>query len=210
MPRFHANSPSRSSVCESAPADQRAQLGAHRKQAGGLAIHQFHAIGFGHFDAADALKLQQLAFHHHLGQPDQQIQHVEVALAQRHLKGFHVEPIACQHRRMIAPAHIGGRASAARARVVDHIVMHQRSGVHDLHHRAQMDRAPVGRRAANQFRSQQQQQRAQPLAAALLQVLADLSDHVHRRDGLHADLLLHELQIVVDEIEDLHAADGLP
>ena len=81
----------------------RAQLGAGGEQAGGLAVHQFHAIGFGDVDAADALELEQLAFHHHLGEADQQVENLEIALAQGDLKGLHVEPVAGQHAGVIAP-----------------------------------------------------------------------------------------------------------
>src|ERR1035438_4506778 len=68
--------------------------------------------------------------------------------------------------------------------------------------------APSG--AADQPGGQQQQRRPQPLAAALLQILTDLGDDLHRRDGLQADLLFHALQIVVDQVEDLLAGDDLP
>ena len=114
MPRFQAYSPSRSSVCESAPATSAPSLRANRKQAGGLAVHQFHAIGFGDVDAADALELQQLALHHHLGQPDQQVENVEIALPQRDLEGLHVEPVARQHAGVVAPLHVGRGPPAAR------------------------------------------------------------------------------------------------
>jgi hypothetical protein len=46
-------------------------LAQSEKQAGGFAVHQFHAIGFSDLDAADALELQQLGLDHHLGQPDE-------------------------------------------------------------------------------------------------------------------------------------------
>jgi len=43
--------------------------------------------------------LQGLALYQHLGQPDEQVQHAEVALAQRHLEGFHVKPVAGHDKR---------------------------------------------------------------------------------------------------------------
>ena len=141
MPRFQAYSPSFSWVCASRAADNRAQPRAHREQAGGLAVHQLHAVGFGDVDAADALELQQLALHHHLRQADQQVENLEIALAQGDLEGLHVEPVARQHAGVIAPLDVGRGAAAARFGGVDHVVVHQRGGVDHLHHRAQLDRA---------------------------------------------------------------------
>ncbi len=109
MPRFQAYSPSFSWVCGSACAGQGAQARAHGKQAGGLAVHQFHAVGLADVDVADALELQQFAFHHHLGEADQQVENLEVALAQGDLEGLHVEPVAGQHAGVVAPLHVGGR-----------------------------------------------------------------------------------------------------
>ena len=143
----------------------RAQPRAHAEQAGRLAIHQFHAVGFGDVDPADALELQQLAFHHHLGQADQQVQDLEIALAQRDLEGLHVQPVARQHAGVIAPLDVGGGTSAARLRRIDHVVVHQRRGVDHLHHRAQLDRRRAAA-VADQFGRDQQQRRPQPFAAA--------------------------------------------
>jgi hypothetical protein len=38
-------------------------------------------------------KLHQLAFHHVLRQLDQNVENLEIALRQRHLKRLHVQPI---------------------------------------------------------------------------------------------------------------------
>ena len=129
---------------------QPAQAGADAEQAGRLAVHQFHAVGFGHVDAADALQLQEFAFHHHLGQADQQIQHVETALAQGNLEGLHVHPVAGQHAGVITPLDVGGGAAAARLRGIDDVVMDQRCRMNQFHDRAQLD---GGRSAvADEFR----------------------------------------------------------
>ena len=209
MPRFQAYSPSRSSVWVSRAGDQRSQLGAHRKQAGRLAIHQLHAIGFGDIDAADALELQQFAFDHHLGEADEQVENLEVALAQRDLEGLHVEPVAGQHAGVIAPLHVGRGPPAARFGGVDHIVMHQRGGVDHLHHRAQLDGARAGRRPASleQSSSSAGRSRLPPLDCRYcpMAVTASTDATDSRRD-----LLFHLLQIVLDQVENLLAGNGLP
>src|ERR1035438_1947287 len=107
MPRFQADSPRRVAGAGS----QGAQLRAYREEAGGLAVHQLHAIGLADIDLADALQLQQFAFHHHLREADQQIQYLKVPLAQRDLESLHVEPVARQHASVVAPSHVGDRKS---------------------------------------------------------------------------------------------------
>ena len=147
MPRFQAYSPSFSCDCGSGAGRQIAPRRAQtREQAGGLAVHQLHAVGFGDIDVADALELQQLAFDHHLGEADEQVENLEIALAQRDLEGLHVEPVAGQHAGVIAPLHVGRRPAAARLGGIDHVVVHQRGGVDHLHHGAELDGR--GRRAA--------------------------------------------------------------
>ena len=73
---------------------ERTELRASRKQACRFAVDQFHAIRFGNINAADALQLQQLAFHHHLGEANEKVQYMEITFTHSDLKGLHVQPIA--------------------------------------------------------------------------------------------------------------------
>ena len=66
--------------------DQGPEARAGGEQAGGLAMHELHIIGLGDVDVADALELEKLAFDHHLGEGDQDVEHAEVALADGHLE----------------------------------------------------------------------------------------------------------------------------
>ena len=127
-------------------AGQRARTRADGKQAGGLAVHQLHAIGFGDVDAADALELQQLAFDHDLGEPDQQVENLKLALAQGDLECLHVEPVARQDAGVVAPLHVGRRPAAPGLGGIDHIVVQEGGGVNQLDHRAQLDGGGVRRR----------------------------------------------------------------
>ena len=186
---------------------QPSQAGADAEQAGGLAVHQFHAIGFGHVDAADALQLQEFAFHHHLRQADQQVQHLEIALAQRDLEGLHVHPVAGQHAGVVAPLNVGGRTAATRLRGIDHIVVHQSGRMNQFDDGAQLNRR--GSTVTDQFGGEQEQGGAQPFSAGRLQVLADGGDGVHRRHRFHGDLLFHLLQVVLDQVENLPSCQRL-
>ena len=90
---------------------------------------------------AQFLHLQQFAFDHLLGQIDQRIQDAEVALLHRDFEGLHVKPVAGQHAFGIAPLRVGRGTAAPGLGFVDDVVVDQRRGVDDFHHRAQFDRA---------------------------------------------------------------------
>ncbi len=105
------------------------EAGADGEEARGLAVNQLHAVGLGDIDAADALKLQELAFHHDLGETDQQVEDQEVALAEGDLEGLHVEPVAGEDAGVVAPLGIGGRTAAAGLGGVDDVIVDQGGGV---------------------------------------------------------------------------------
>ena len=147
------------------------------------------------------MNLQQLALDHLLGQADQQVEHAQVLLFQSHLEGLHVEPVAGQHAFLVAPGGVGRRPPAARVGAVDNVVVHQRRGVHHLHHRAQPDGALAG--VAQRVRREQQQRGPNALAAALAQVFGDLRDGADAGGGVAAQLLLDRHEVVPQQIEDL-------
>ena len=147
------------------------------------------------------MNLQQLALDHLLGQADQQVEHAQVLLFQRHLEGLHVKPVAGQHAFLVAPGGVGRRAAAAHVRAVDNVVVDQRRRVHHLHHRAQADGALA--RVAQHVRGEQQQRRADALAAALAQVFGNLRDGADAGGGVAAQLLLDRHEVVPQQIEDL-------
>ena len=65
------------------------------------------------------------------------------------------------------------------------------------------------RRLGAQFAAQQNQDGAQPLASAGLQILADIGDRVHRGDGLQADLSLHLVEVFSNQVENLDGGECL-
>ena len=73
-----------------------------------------------------------------MGEADQQVEHVEIALAQGDVKGLHVEPIAREDAGVIAPLNVGGRTAATGLRDIDHIVVHESGGVNHFDYRAQL------------------------------------------------------------------------
>ena len=87
--------------------DDGSQAGADGEQAGRLAIHQVHVVSFGDGNPADTFELQNFAFHHQLGERNQQVKDAEITFLEGHLKGLHVEPVSGQHAGMVAPQHVG-------------------------------------------------------------------------------------------------------
>jgi hypothetical protein len=132
---------------------------------------------------------------------------MKIALAQGDLKGLHVEPVARQHAGVIAPLDIGRRPAAAGLGHVDHVVVNQGRGVQSF-------RPP--RRAGWPFCRRLPQSarraaaaRAQPLAAALLQVTADGGNGLDGGHRFDVDRLLNLFQVFAHEIEDLPRGEDL-
>ena len=123
---------------------------------------------------------------------------MEIPFAQRDLERLHVQPVARQHRRMIAPHDIGRGPSAPRlapCRSRRRAPAWPRGSSPPPRAIRISARLPA---SPNSFAAQQHQNRPQPFAAAGLQILPDVGDRFHRRDRFQADLLLHLLQIGVE------------
>ena len=171
-----------------------------REQASGLAVDEVEVLFFVD-EVAELLHLQQFAFDHLLGERDEQVEDAEVALFQRGGEGLHVEPVAGEDALGVAPGGVGGGAAAAEFGLVDDVVVDQGCGVEHLDHGAEADAGVRG--AAEGFGGEQQQQRADALAAAGHQVLRDVGDDVDFGGGLAGKLLLDGGEVVAEEVEDL-------
>src|SRR6185312_9182793 len=193
-------------------ARHRAEFGAGGKQAGRLAVHQLHAIGFRDADLADAVELDEFAFHHELREADQKIQNMEIALPQRRLKRLHVQPVARQNTGVIAPLHVGRRPAAASTGNIDHVVMDERGGMDHFDDSAELDSGFAVGRGVSRARepgAKQEQGRAEALSAALLEIPADGGDGLDGRKRLDVDGLFDLFQIFADEIENLAGRQSL-
>jgi len=155
---------------------------------------QFQRIGLADVDPAQPLELQQFAVHHALRQRDQQVEDVKAPQPQGDLERLHVEPVAGEHRDLVAPDDVGGALAAPRLGLVDDVVVDQRGGVDQFHHRRQLNRFRGG--IAEQAATHQQQDRPQPLAPVALQIAGNVRDGVHAADRLQAEDTFHLLQVV--------------
>ncbi len=180
-------------------AEHRTEPRASAEEARRLAVGEVDRFRLGEVDAPKTRELQKLALNHVLREVDQDIEHREIPLAQRHLKRLHVQPVAREHAHVVAPARVGAGAPAPRLRAVDHVVVDQRRAVDHLDHCAQADRALAA--IACRPRAQQQQRRTQPLAAALAQVAGDFGHRLDRAAALRGDLLFDQREVVAHQIE---------
>jgi hypothetical protein len=180
--------------------DGRAELHGDAEEARGLAVDEVEILLFVD-EVAELLHLEQLAFDHLLGKRDEQVEDAEVALFESVGEGLHVEPVAGEDALGVAPGGVGRRTAAADVGLVDDVVVDQGCGVEHLDYGAEADARVAG--AAEGFGGEQQQQRADALAAAGHQVLRDVGDDVDVGGGLAGKLLLDGGEVVAEEVEDL-------
>ena len=99
---------------------------------------------------------------------------VEAVLGERQRHRLEVQEVAEQHRDVVAPPRVHGLAPAPQLRFVDDVVVDERRGVDELDHRRVQHGALAG--VAGHPRRHQQHGRADALAAAVLDVVADRRD----------------------------------
>ncbi len=100
----------------------------------------------------------------------------------------------------------GGGAPAPGFGFVNDVVVHQRGGVDHFDDGGHADQAGV-RLGAEEFAAEQDQDGAQALAAARLQILADVGDGVDRSHRFQADFALHLIQVVANQVEDFERGE---
>ena len=97
-------------------------------------------------------------------------------------------------------------APAAHVRFVDDVVVHERRGVNELDHRREQRR--VLARVAAHARRHQQHRRANALAAALLDVMADRRDQRDLRLEVTHEFAFDLLEVLANRLEHLRENGG--
>ena len=69
---------------------------------------------------------------------------MQIADLDHHLEGLAEQEIADQDACLVAPDHAGGELAAAHVAFVDHVVVQQRGGVHELDRGRELDVAVAG------------------------------------------------------------------
>ena len=118
--------------------------------------------------------MQHLAFGNARGGSSHDLHDSEIANIDHHLEGAGVEKVAHQDAGLVAPDAVGSIAVTAQLGAINDVVVEQRRGVDELDDGRCVE-MPVARVAAGP-RRQQDEQRAQPLAATTDDVVADLVD----------------------------------
>ena len=103
------------------------------------------------------------------------LQDREVSLVERDAHGFRVEVVAEENGEVVSPAGVDRFAASPQTRLVDDVVVNERRGVDEFDDGAYRT-SPSPSRYAEKLRRKEQQRRAQPLAAAAAEIVADLGD----------------------------------
>ena len=148
------------------------------------------------------VELNQFAFDHHLGKRNENIEQVEIAFAQRHLKRLHIKPVAAPGPKCGYPKQRwwkGGHAGflPSRSRRHEQVWRCGSSQLPLLSGRAQSVEGPNSRLHKSSSVG------AQPLAAAGLQVLVDGGKA--STEATDSTLISRStvLQVSLDEVECL-------
>ena len=177
-----------------------AEFGAAAEEASSLAIRKISGFSFSEVDAIEACELEKFAFDHVLREADENIEDGEVAFLQGDLEGLHVEPVAGEDAHVIAPAGVGGGATAASVRAVNDVVVNKSCAVDHFDDCAERNCASALIAAGTG--SEKKQRRAKALAAALTQIAANFSDRPNGFAGLRGDFALDQSKVVANQVKN--------
>ena len=125
---------------------------------------------------------------------------------QRQRHRLQIQEVAEEHRDVIAPPRVHGLAAAAQLRLVDDVVVDERRGVDELDHRRVEHRALAG--VAGHARRHQQHRRPNPLAAAVLDVVADRGNERDLRLHVPGELAFDLAKVFANRLEHLRESGG--
>ncbi len=151
----------------------------------GLAADDFHIGFFSGAGVPHLGQLQHFAFGNDargLGQNAHDGHRTEL---DHHLERARIQEIAYQYAGRIAPHGVGGRAAAAHAGHVDHVVVQQRGGMQELDGSGQQ--IQVVALMPQRLATEQHQQRAQAFAPGRGDVIADFGHQRNARRQLLLD-----------------------
>ncbi len=181
-------------------ADHRPDLAGGAEQLGGLAADHGEIFVLGGRGVLGRGELGDLALGDHHGGGGEDVERAHAAHLDHHAERLAEQEVADQHARLIAPQHAGGELAAAHLAVVDHVVMQQRRGVHELDRGGELHVAIA--LIGGEFGGGEGQHRAQPLAAGGDQMVRHLRDHRHLRAGARQDQRIDAFHVGADELDD--------
>ncbi len=202
----------RQAVCSAfgAVGDHRADFAGGGEQFGRLAADDGEIFVLGGRGVLGGRKLHHFAFGDGGGGGGENVERAQRADLDHHAEGLAEQEVADQHAGLVAPQHPRRQLAAAQFALVDHVVMQQGRGVHELDGGRELDMAVAG--VAGEVGHRQRQHRAQALAARRDQVVGDLRDHGDFRPGPRQDRGVDPLHVGGDKLDQPHRStrvDGL-
>ena len=174
--------------------------GQHRRAAGrGLEQHRGLALDNPHIGALVGLglalvdELQHLPLGDAVGGVRHDVHHPHIPHLHQNLKRPGIDEIPHQYAGGVVPAGVDRGPAAPQRRHVHHIIVQQRGGVDELHHRRQRDLPPVPD-AAGPGR-QQGEQRPQPFAPGIHDIAPDILHQRHPGAQPFSDKAVHLLKL---------------
>ena len=186
--------------------EHAADAGAAGKQVRRLALDDLEVLRFGQVDVAVLRQLIDLAFDDPQRHVTEQADDREIVLRERQRHRLQIQEVAEQHRDVIAPARVHGFAPAPQLRLVDDVVVNQRGRVNELEDGGVEHRALA--RVAGHASGHQQNGRADPLPAAVPDVVTDRRDEGDLRLHVPGELTLDLTKVVANRLEQLREGGG--
>ena len=181
--------------------EHRRDFGAGFEQPSGLAVDHFEIALLGGLGIVRIHELQHFAFGDHVGRVRHDLHDALRADRGHHLEGARVDEVADQHAGLVAEDVVSRGAAAALLRAVDHVVVQQRGGVHELDEGRGFDVLVVLDAAG--AAGEHAQQGAQAFAAATDDVFGHLVDQRHGALEPGADHGVHRGQVGAHQGADL-------
>ncbi len=179
--------------------DGRSDLAGGGEELGGLAADYCEILVLGRLGVLGGGELHHLALGDDRGRRRQDLQRAQRAHLDHHLESLAQQKVADEHARFVAPQHAGGELAAAHLALVDHVIVEERRGVHELDGGRELD--VPGAAVARELRHGERQHRAQALASGGDQMVGDLRDHRHFRARAGQDRRVHPLHVGRHEVD---------
>ena len=163
MPEIHADRAARGLFGLRTVGDHGADLAGRGEQLGGLAADHGEIFVLGGGGVLRRRKLHHFAFGDRGRGRRQNVERAQRADLDHHAERLAEQEVADQNAGLVAPQHARRQLAAPQFAFVDHVVMQQGGGMHELDRGGELDMAVAG--IAGEVGHRQRQHRAQPLSA---------------------------------------------
>ena len=163
MPEIHADRAARGLFGLRTIGDDRADLAGGREQLGRLAADHGEIFVLGGRGVLRRRELHHFALGDRRRGRGENVERAQRADLDHHAKRLAEQEVADQNAGLVAPQHARRQLAAPQFAFVDHVVVQQCGGMHELDGGGELDMAVAG--IAGEAGHRQRQHRAQPLSA---------------------------------------------